>query len=46
MTIITFGTAGAVVHSGITFGVGSRDRDIVTVVPYQNIVTFRTVPER
>ena len=35
--IITFGTTNIVMHNGITFGagigIGSGDRDIVTVVP-------------
>ena len=37
-------------HNGITFGSGigvdTRDRDIVTVVPRKDIVTFSTVPKR
>ena len=42
--IITFGTTNVVLQNGITFGigiiVGSRDRDIVTEVLSQDIVTF------
>ena len=45
--IITLGTTNIIAHNGITFGagigVGSCDRHIVTIVPCQDIVTFRTV---
>ena len=34
--IVTFRTTNAVVHNGITFGVGIRDSNIVTVVPCWN----------
>ena len=43
--IIIFGTT-SVVHKGITFGAVSRDRDIVTVVPFKDIITFKIVPRR
>ena len=50
MIIIIFGTANVVVHNSITIGagigVGSYDRDIVTVVLCQDIVTFSTVSKR
>ena len=48
--IITFDPTNVVLHNGITFGTGidvdSRDRNIVTVVPYQDIIIFGTLPKR
>ena len=50
MIIITFVTTNVVVHNGITFGaaigVSSRDCDIVTLVPNQDINTFGAIPKR
>ena len=49
---ITFGTVtwirpiiNIIFGAGIGVGIGSRDRDIVTLVPCQYIVTFSTVPK-
>ena len=48
--IITFGTINVFVHNSVTFGagidVGSCDCNIITVVPYQDTVTFSTVAKR
>ena len=48
--IIIFGLLNVVIHNGITTGVGigvdSRDRDIITVLQCQDIVTFSTLPKQ
>ena len=45
MYMYTTGTTNIVVYNGITFGAGSRDRNIVTVVQDKTIVLHIVLTE-